>query len=229
MSTNFKAISWNIDGNPFFRNDRIIQVIDIIKDKDPDFIALQEVTEDIYRKLVDALTDSYLHSEFIPGFTSFQTIVFVRKTLSPTFSILKLTSKMNKTAVHVTLQQYPDFIFTSCHLEAFGFYKDRRSLQIDEICENVKDYEKVVVCGDLNFIFPDEHFHDFIDAGPKAYTYDSLYNSNINDTYRTRLDRIYTKNVSVVGSHLLGTSPVDKVFPSDHFGMYFDFYITSNC
>ena len=215
-----KIVSWNIDGKPIFRTERTNHVVDVLSNYAADIVVLQEVTKPAFITLNEALNGQYLNSSYNPEGYTYQTVVWVKKTLSPSFYMQQLTSKMGKIAVHVTLANNSSFCFVGCHLEPFKTGLTTRTTQVQEILSETANVAKLIVCGDMNFIETTETFGNLLDVGPKDFTYDSERNSNVMDTYRTRLDRIFVRGIELTKVELIGTNSVEGIYPSDHFGMY---------
>ena len=103
--------------------------------------------------------------------------------------------------------------------------------------ENQNQYDLVVFMGDTNIIskeqkvfdeiIPDDWKDYFIEFGsPKIleYTYDHTKNNNVRIPVKSRLDRLYFKNLSELldpySFAFLGQEPTrNNLFQSDHFGI----------
>ena len=186
-----KAVSWNVDNDYYMRDFRMELVFACLDHLSPDIIALQELSEPVFKKMIVHCGGEYESSGFVEGLSSIQNVLFVRRQLSATFSRQKISSTMNRYVIHAT---FDDFSFTSCHFDAFPCNKTLRGRQVSEVVGAVNDLglNKSIICGDMNFIDESESFplECWIDVGPPGATYDSLVNTNIKDNYTSRLDRV---------------------------------------
>ncbi|KAJ3170147.1 hypothetical protein HDU88_008772 [Geranomyces variabilis] len=220
------VLTWNINASKDYRDERLAALCGIVRDLDPDVVCLQEVLSSTHDEIQRQLAAGrYKNSGYRQNTTGLQTVIFVRKVLLLGFETIPLSGRMKRTCVIARCHPpYPTV--ASCHLESFNHNAPCRLRQIDEIQKALESEPGIVLCGDMNFIQSQETFlAPFEDVGPDEHTYDSLRNTSIRDKFRTRLDRLYIKGMDKGRSRLVGTEPVNGIFPSDHFGIYAEFTV----
>ncbi|KAI8815796.1 Endonuclease/exonuclease/phosphatase [Fimicolochytrium jonesii] len=218
--TILKLLSWNINAAVEHRAERIAALCDIALQLDPDILCFQEVLSATHDHIQRYLAgDGYNDSGYERG-RGLHTVVYVRKHIGADFQTTPLPGRMGRTCI-IARCRGVGLTIASCHLESFRHNFERRVEQTRQIDAALQSEQRAVVCGDMNFILPEEAFPPpWRDVGPTEYTYDSLLNTSIRDGFRSRLDRLYVKGVGECDSRLVGSEPVDGMFVSDHFGIY---------
>lgn len=213
-----KILTWNIDNSEVDIKQRMELFVDILNTEEPDIICLQEVTKKAYNYLTT--NTQYLYTNYNEEF-SYVTIIGVKSTvISEGTIIIKLTSSMNREAIWCRTK---DFDLVTFHLESSPINSELRKHQIKEILNN-KFTDKVIMCGDTNFILQNEGFEtddiqfngSFVDYSPKEPSYNYLENRRVLGPYISYLDRVFAKDIRIQKSHLIKN---DKI--SDHFGIIF--------
>ncbi|KAI8826290.1 Endonuclease/exonuclease/phosphatase [Fimicolochytrium jonesii] len=228
MGRTITILTWNIDARIENRAERLAAVGETVRKLDPDILCFQEVLLATYGVLQRLLAAGcYVDSGFARSGSGLQTVLFARDKIAADFETVPLASRMGRTCVLARCRKL-NLTVASCHMESFKHNVGRRSEQTLQIHRALLPENAVVLSGDMNFILPQEGFPSpWLDVGPSEYTYDSLSNTSIRDGFRSRLDRIYVKCVGNIDCRLVGTEPVDGVFPSDHFGIYAELTLTS--
>jgi endonuclease/exonuclease/phosphatase family metal-dependent hydrolase len=94
-----KLITWNLDNSDINIINRMILLIDIIRHEQPDILCFQEVTRKAYDYLKNNL--HYHFTEFNNEY-SYRNII-ASKILLKDVNLIKLSSSMNREAVHCKL------------------------------------------------------------------------------------------------------------------------------
>jgi endonuclease/exonuclease/phosphatase family metal-dependent hydrolase len=192
-----KILTWNIDNDLINISERVLGIVDLLRSQDPDIICLQEVTKVVYDILINKLVD-YIFTEY-NNERSYTTIMAIKRGIDSQTSTsnIQLTSTMNREAIVYGTE---NLCIVTFHLESGPVNKQVRRLQINQILQSLND-DKVILCGDTNFIYPDENQlliqNNFTDYSPNEPSYNYLENRRILGPYISYLDRVFAKNVSV--------------------------------
>jgi exonuclease III len=166
---------------------------------------------------------------------------FTHTKMSRNLKIVTISVKLNSSKVST-------FLIATSHLESEFKIKNPNLYKMNQLSEtftildtlineNTNKYDMVVFMGDTNIIskeqkvfdeiIPDDWKDYFIEFGsPKVleYTYDHTKNNNVRFPVKSRLDRLYFKNLKNLyepfSFTFLGQEPSrNNLFPSDHFGI----------
>jgi endonuclease/exonuclease/phosphatase family metal-dependent hydrolase len=239
----FTVITYNIDYQSPFQEERLYQFIEQVKEWNPDILAIQEGTKAIYSKLFLAMQNmGYLKkvderyikkdiSEVI--FTKFP----IKKSEYIPFQHTKQKRNLTLYLLDVLGQ---DIWFGTTQLESGGKRTPFLNKQIKQIEKKVsKLNEAVILTGDFqlaeyqkNICEPHEMIDAWYDAGnsEQKYTIDSKLNMNVR--FSDRPDRIWYKSprdskeeIECVEYSLVGlpNSNEAPLLASNHFGIYTKF------
>ena len=219
-----KLLTLNCWFNNHKLEERITRISEIIIDKNPDIVCLQEVTEYMYKYIYDRLKNIYnCDITMWPTKCHHQNVIFSKYPIIST-NIMPLESKQHKKAniINVEINKIKIKII-NIHLEA----ENERSAirQMCNILATTNSDQNVILCGDTNISSEDTELPSewcdiwkSIGTIDNKYTYDSQNNSFIKDTYRSRLDRIYIKGTKCVANKI----DMIKEQVSDHYGLVVD-------
>jgi len=229
-------LTWNIWFSDYQLIARTIKIMDICHELQPDFIAFQEVTNDSL-KVIEAKKGNYKLCEEGRLKQRYDTIILSKHNCVYRERIPLPGSEMGRNFLrcyyNVGLQEVNIGTF---HLESV-FKPSQLRMKNDQlkfIYDNSP--EKCIVMGDTNFSKNEEVPWGLVDVfehigSPAAYrwTYCGKKNPFVNGRLNSRLDRIYTKNLTfnVKNFHLVGVDDIlhfeeDSIHgpPSDHYGVY---------
>ncbi|MBI95817.1 hypothetical protein CL656_01580, partial [bacterium] len=103
--------------------------------------------------------------------------------------------------------------------------EEKRNIQINEIINQIK-YNKIILCGDFNCEFDINTFYDtwsILKPNDNGYTINYEENQLMNKLTKTytnkRIDKILFKNLKPLNIDLAFNKPINKIFPSDHYGL----------
>lgn len=208
-----KCLTWNIDNSEVDLIERMNKIIKVIVDYDFDLICLQEVTKKMYDYLLVNIENYKISRYDIEK--SFCLVFLIKKELNFKIYEFKLTSNMSRNAILIIIENVLGIV--NVHLESMPINKLIRQKQIEEILVNTMSLNKLVICGDMNFIYEDETIKNFIDFSPEEPSYNFKKNKKILGPWISRLDRIFGRNVEINSQKLI----CDE-FVSDHFGISFN-------
>jgi endonuclease/exonuclease/phosphatase family metal-dependent hydrolase len=183
-------LSWNINNDYRDIIVKVAQIIDLLNTSNADVIGLQEVIPEVYDLLYKKIKNNYIISE--KHSKSFFNIM-ISKFNYPIKTIDFVNTSMNRGFV---IQKTKHITFITTHLESIPISKNVRSMQVDEIMNQIQG--DVIVFGDTNFTETDELFGKLYYEMPNCsdiYTFDSDINKNAMPPFRSNLDRFYT-NIS---------------------------------
>ncbi len=223
-----RLLTYNIWFDPYYQEERTMAVIKIILTKRPDFVSLQEVTPKSINILHKYLDGGYYFSKNNLD-RNYDNIILSRYKIVDNFSQKFPYTNMDRQFHYITSKVDNKLIkIIGVHLESD--YKSRIKYgQLQYIFDQIKYDKNVFIMGDCNIydnINVSLKLKDgWEDDGRKMemrYTYDSKQNSNINGNYKSRIDRVFMdREWKVTEFELLGKEfIVDKVQPSDHFGIF---------
>lgn len=219
-----KILSWNINNSQTDIYNRTFEIIDFINEAKADIIGLQEVIKEMYIYIYSSLSDKYNISEMQDR--NYFTILLVKKNLDKNNDIKTIDFSCTGMGRQFTYKTLDDITYITTHLESLPQNKRKRQYQVEDITDFVeeKKLDKVVIFGDLNYIFDDETIngfnyitHDIENINDYVYTYDSTYNYNATPPYRSNLDRFYVKNIDNCKVNLKTNHT------SDHFPIILEF------
>jgi len=207
---------------------RINEICNIILQKSPDFICLQEVTENMLNNIKSKLNNYHLSRNII---TNYDTLILSKTPIESINTIQFENSKMNRN-IHYIKTTINDRLVTvvTTHLESDFSKESVKYSQLSNIFNKFENQVNVFIMGDTNIIediSPQKYNDAWKNDGGllnKMYTFDFLLNNNVIGDYRSRLDRVfYSKDYKCQHFELIG---MDNNFncgnlpPSDHFGIY---------
>ena len=154
-----KVLSYNVWFDQLFLQERMAAVGQIISDIDPDVIALQEVTAQILHHL---LAQPWTHSYYVsdPNGRELERYGVMLMSKRP-FVELGLRafpgSRLGRKALlgRIMVGSMPVVIGTF-HLESYPQDAPERKSQLQMLKDLTSAAERVVLCGDTNFAYPDE-------------------------------------------------------------------------
>jgi hypothetical protein len=220
-------------------------------------IALQEVTPITYNFIIQSNLKKIYHIPDIHfNNLGYDTIILVHKDyiiekmIKHKFTHTNM--ERNLTCVSIRNKNNEYFLIGTSHLESEFKIKTPNKYKIDQFIEsfnildtismeNKNKYHLVIFMADTNIvsrennlfkeITPNDWIDYFIDFGsPKflEFTYDHTKNNNVNIPVKSRLDRIYFKQISNEyypnSLSFLGKEPGENnLYSSDHFGIIASF------
>ncbi|MCB9615185.1 MAG: endonuclease/exonuclease/phosphatase family protein [Sandaracinus sp.] len=236
----------NLWFHPHFREERARWVVDALEAWDADVVVLQEVTtevlglllrSDLVREEYDVLRGSMDHD--------YAVVVLTRLPFAQSWE-LPLPSMMGRTAVTGLWRDGNEsLVIAGVHLESTRALAATRTEQLALLASTFAAHATSLVVGDLNFDprDPEERARDrrFVDVWPTVsaapgYTEDTSRNTMRRRYHgdrdkQVRYDRALLRSEWFRGKRaaLVGVDPITidahgtAVFPSDHFGVVFDF------
>uniref|UniRef100_A0A1E1XDE0 Tyrosyl-DNA phosphodiesterase 2 n=1 Tax=Amblyomma aureolatum TaxID=187763 RepID=A0A1E1XDE0_9ACAR len=244
-------VSWNVDGlNKNYLHQRISAVCSLTLALDPDVVFFQEVIPEIEAEIRNRFPQYlYIPGDSQGYFVA--TLLKKDTVRCNSHRVAELhSSKMER---HIVLAQTTfnnkDVVLLNTHLESMGYSSDVRQVQLRRCfrqCKKEASEKTVIFGGDLNL-----RDHE-VDAcgGPPAgvedvweacgsdpelrYTWDMMCNDNLDfggrNNARLRFDRVYIRHsqpatfapacFQLIGQKRL---PVERCFPSDHWGLAIQF------
>ena len=211
-------LTWNIWFDEQNILQRTLQLIEEIKQLNPDIIALQEVTEPISHILKRKL--NYNFAGF-PLEQTYDTLLLSKYEIQDYNRILLPDSKMGRNLLLTNFTTLP-FQVGTFHLESVFDKTSYKKINQLNYCEEITS-ENAILMGDTNFTtqYPKTNLKDVFQtiSEPEYYkfTYDGKTNKNIKSKRQSRLDRIYTKkDYKIQEFYLTGT----ELQQSDHYGVF---------
>lgn len=235
MLGSIKLCTWNIWFSPKYQKKRIIHAMTEIQNINADIICLQEVTKSIIDTILQcSIVNTYQIFYDTYCLSTYAQIFLVNKKMTKYVvsfdSISFPETKMARRFYQLTLAN--GLIIINVHLESSFTGKDAiiKFLQLKYLFNKYFD-KKTIICGDFNMSSTDDYnitslinTSGFFDIGAQIFTYDCLKNTNINDNFRSRLDRIicnfpchYENGVPLGQTTFYADQK--QIFPSDHFGL----------
>jgi len=236
-------------------NSRIRSLGRLVKNLNPDFITLQEMTPEILRIF---MRQNWVRKYFISDYKG--------ETIKPYGNIMLSKYRLHELVImpfentimgrKMMLATYiceggPQLILGTFHLESYPQDVQKRKEQLTLYNEYTSQSDTVILCGDTNFIDDDENaplmprFKDLWkelyqqtnedkEKNP-GYTFDTDTNLMAKEEHaprKARIDRcFYThKNIEPVSMQIIGDQPYDKnksEYISDHYGIYMKLRIKS--
>jgi tyrosyl-DNA phosphodiesterase 2 len=222
--TKLSTLTYNLWFDNYHMQNRIRYICEIILDKRPDFVSLQEVTLPIFTILKKNLDKFYHFSISFEMESDCYGTVILSKFPIIQHIVMKLPKTyMNRKYHHITAKKGNKLIkIIGIHLES-DYKTDLKYEQLAEIFDKITEKDNIFIMGDTNM---EDHvmMPDYLEDVETDYTFDSTKNANIKGKYRSRLDRIFMNKRCKIGKkELIGTEPIyDNVYPSDHFGIFLE-------
>lgn len=210
-------ISWNINNDYRNINNKLEDILNLIKEFTPDMIGLQEVIPNLYDLIKDnkIIKNKYIISK--KENKSYFNLLLSRYK-NEIISVDFKDTNMNRNYI---LQKNEDINFINIHLESLPCNKEIRNLQINQLLQENKG--NLIIFGDTNYIFKDEKISDFQylqkNDNKDVFTFDSKINRNAMPPFRSNLDRFYT-NINIKNYEL---KILTNYISSDHFPLFLSF------
>ena len=210
-------ISWNINNDYRNINNKLVDILNLIKEFTPDMIGLQEVIPNLYDLIKDnkIIKNKYIISK--KENKSYFNLLLSRYK-NEIISVDFKNTNMNRNYI---LQKNEDINFINLHLESLPCNKEIRNLQINQLLQENKG--NLIIFGDTNYIFKDEKISDFQylqkNDNKDVFTFDSKINRNAMPPFRSNLDRFYT-NINIKNYEL---KILTNYISSDHFPLCLSF------
>ena len=217
-----KVFSLNIWFSDYLKLERAKILYNFLLDNNYDIILLQEVTLPILSFIYKELQYKYPHIHFDIE-DNFYGVCIISKFEIHERQIMKFkNSKMNRSLIFGKIK---NIILATTHLESeFDKLCTNKINQFNDAIKLLSKYENVCFIGDTNLTPKNDKFictNNFKDAyleldnsKENKYTYDGVTNPIISNKLRSRIDRIYYKNLN-----LKNFLVCKDVIMSDHFGM----------
>uniref|UniRef100_A0A6C0C765 Endonuclease/exonuclease/phosphatase domain-containing protein n=1 Tax=viral metagenome TaxID=1070528 RepID=A0A6C0C765_9ZZZZ len=230
--------TWNLWFDPYMRKERINAAMNELLTTNADVICLQEINTPILFLIKShPISNSYhilYNTEDIDTYG--QIFLLNRKLSHITIEFRSISfphTRMNRKICHLILNKRIHIF--NVHLESDftkpGYTPKIKFEQLQFLLEYANKLGCSIIAGDCNIASDEDVIFNnmitaksFADLNNGTLTYDCIANTNIHDTFRSRLDRILC-NFDVVCkiNRLLGMIPISmnevRCFPSDHFGL----------
>jgi len=238
-------VTYNVWFDEFLWRERFATLLGIVRDCDPDLIALQEVTP---RHLQVLLSDSWVRREFRLSDITGETlqphgVLLLSRVPLRGLGLRVLPSNKNRKLLVAELGMG---VRSACvgnlHLESSASATTLRLAQLDEVLPTLQGAPHRLLMGDFNFdpaqkdeqARVDEHYRDLwgeLRGGEPGYTEDTDINRmrllHKNQPKQVRFDRILLRSSrpgwEPESIEMIGTRPIaedrPEVFSSDHFGL----------
>ena len=216
----------------------------IIKKKDPDFIAFQEVTDANLKMLRDQRWFSRYNMTKSPGRAFYFTVILSKNRIDREERRPFDNSKMGRDLLFIQTDvplsgRREALIIATSHIESEANDTYRREEQLAESFRYLATHRNVLFMGDTNI-------HTEADGEVRlpapwcdvwltinkdlpeesGFTFYSKINTMLKRDYASRLDRMFASltDFTVKTAELVGNEPLaDGLFPSDHFGLFVEF------
>lgn len=242
----FRVATMNLWFHPHFREARARWVADAIAAWDADVVVLQEVTDEVLALLRESETVREEYDLLVGSMRADYGVVLLTRLPFVLARDVAMPSMMGRTAVTGVWREGGDEVAISgVHLESTRTLGATRLEQLALLSRTFESYPTSLVVGDLNFDpgDPEESQRDarYVDVWPTVtdapgYTEDTTINTMRRRFHgerdkQVRYDRALLRSTRfrAVRAELLGTEAIAEdahgaaVFPSDHFGVLFDF------
>lgn len=238
-------VTYNVWFGEFRWQERFAALLDLVRDCDPDLIALQEVTP---RHLQYLLADSWVRREYrlsdVTGATlQPHGVLMLSRVPLRGLGLRELSSNKDRKLLVAELGMG---VRSTCvgnlHLESSASATPLRLAQLDEVLPTLQGASHRLLMGDFNFdpaqeeeqARVDAHYRDLwsaLRADEPGYTEDTDINRmrllHKNQPKQVRFDRILLRSLrpgwEPESVEMIGTRPIaedqPEVFPSDHFGL----------
>lgn len=242
----FRVATMNLWFHPYFREERARWVVRAIADWDADVVVLQEVTDETLALLRESETVREEYDLLVGSMRADYGVVMLTRLPFVVARDVAMPSMMGRTAVTgVWRDGAEEVAISGVHLESTRTLGATRLEQLELLSKSFASHPTSLVVGDLNFDprDPEEAQRDarYVDVWPTVndapgFTEDTAINAMRRRFHgerdkKVRYDRALLRSASVRAVHaaLIGTEPIAEdahgspVFPSDHFGVLFDF------
>jgi len=217
-----KLFSLNIWFSDYLRQERTQILTKYLLENDYDIIFLQEVIPCVLAYIYQTIQEKYphIHTDLEDDF--YGTCIISKYELKNREILSFKNTRMRRGLLKADIN---DITFVTTHLESeFGKLANTKVNQFNDSIELLSSNNKVLLIGDTNLTPKNDsqiNLKDFSDAYLKLdnskenkYTYDGVKNPFLNNKIRSRIDRVFTKNIEVESFDL------EKEFiMSDHYGL----------
>ena len=216
-----KLITLNLWFDNYLRLERSNIFIEYIKKEEPDVIFLQEATLPVLQYIYIRIQKEYPHIHTSIEEIGYGLAIISKKKINKRKNLGFKNTKMGRSLLYGEIE---GIIYATTHLESvFGKEKYKKTEQFNSSITLLSKYDKVIFGGDTNLTnnqSKDLELKEFEDVYIKfkdeseKYTYDGVDNPLLKNKSRSRLDRLFTKNVNV------SSYKVEKDYVmSDHFAL----------
>jgi len=207
---------------------RLPIICQYIEKYNADIVCLQEITIKMKKIIMDY---PFIQKNYF--ITSNEAKIYGQMILSKfkplSYNLVTLNGNHMKKYLHLLFKNSKDenIEIYNIHLTSNdqAYCEEKRKLQINQIINQIK-YDKVILLGDFNSEFKVDNFIDIwenLKPNENGYTFDYIENELTNKVTRkfnrVRIDKILLKNMKPENINLAFNEPIDKIFPSDHFGL----------
>lgn len=251
MNRYFSIISYNIWFDITDQEERLLSLIETLKYQDADFVCLQEVVPEVVDILTKELKDvyKYIYPEQIE--LGYGCMILSKHEPTEYIEYEFEETKMGR-KLHLIILEDLKLVIATAHFESefrkINLIKTSQYEQAHEILNDLHSkHYTIVLCSDTNILEHEEsHFittdRNWLDVWNKfetedelnTYTYDTklnqnLINRNFQKQIRSRIDRIIYCgfNINPINFKLIKGLP-DLIEPSDHFGVFTKFNLSSS-
>ena len=217
-----KLFSLNIWFSDYLRQERTQILTKYLLENDYDVIFLQEVIPCVLAYIYQSIQEKYPHIHMDLDDDFYGTCIISKYELKNREILKFKNTRMRRGLLKANIN---DITFVTTHLESeFGKLANTKVNQLNDSIELLSNNNKVILIGDTNLTpknDKDLKLNDFYDVYLKLdnskdnkYTYDGVKNPFLKNKIRSRVDRVYSKNVDVKSFDL------EKEFiMSDHYGI----------
>ena len=257
-SNSFLVMSWNVWFEDSYAQPRIYRIISIIKEKNPDFVCLQELTHETFKLIENRLSPSYqIFQAFISEDNPYGTCIMCNRNTTRIvdnednpyyydYANSKMSRRVIGCEVEFTKFVAPRFHILTTHLESLAENDQAREVQFNVIKEVTKSLKNFILVGDFGIWNSNEEIEKnisrsrmkdaWIEMGcpyKAKYTYNFKKNRSVRDRSQHRFDRMYYHS-SIIRPKIMGLVGRDvvsdevKIHPSNHFGLITEFTVDQN-
>lgn len=230
--------TYNIWYDNYHREARYRAIADLLSERMPDVIVLQEVTPSALEIFLAQpwVRDEYLHAAVVGGDVDPYGMLMLSRLPISHATYTRLPTRQSRGFLEASLNT--DGTVVCClHLDSGKKSKRLRGWQLRRIFRALRKTEAAVLLGDYNMRDAENHriSDSYCDVWPTlrpnedGFTEDTAINlmrlDARNKTRQVRFDRVLVKGTRwrATAIELLGTEPISedlpRVFPSDHFGV----------
>ncbi|EAR93582.1 endonuclease/exonuclease/phosphatase family protein (macronuclear) [Tetrahymena thermophila SB210] len=235
-----KFISYNVWFEKHNFEERNIELRKIFLQFDPDFICLQEVTQDFLQLIFsdDQICDKYYFSS--SSLVQAYDVLILSKYPIP-FKCRYFPSEMGRNLLFgvITINDI-DISIGTTHLESIDYNDDYRLCQLTAIEDQFKSYQESILMGDFNFAKKSEDQNipeGYYDVWHALHPNEEGHTMQASQQYPSiRFDRIILKqsenwkpsHIELIGRDPLPSyqskqfAPFEIITPSDHYGLYLE-------
>lgn len=230
--------TFNIWFDDYHAEQRYRAIADLLRERTPDVIVLQEVTSTALEIFLEQpwIRDEYLSASAVGSGTGNYGLLTLSRVPIARATYSQLPTRQTRGFLETTLA-LDGQIVCSVHLDSGKSSARLRGWQLRRIFRTLRTAENAVVLGDFNMRDAENERigAPFCDVWPALRPDDAGYTENTsinlmrydarNKKRHVRFDRVLLKGTRwrAASIELLGTAPISpelpRVFPSDHFGV----------